>query len=88
MPLCVESVSGVLTLPATQPADISACSMIVLTGGEFSQINVLAQQQIAPYNAIDGAQIFTAMFVSTVSMYLVSRGFAEIVKQAKKAGRL
>ena len=85
MPLCVEVVSNALVMPAAQPVDISTCAMVVLTGGEFSQVNLLAQQQLAPYNAIDGAQLWAIMFTSTLLFYLSIRPMSEILKLVRSA---
>lgn len=88
MPLCIEQSGNTLQISANQPADISQCALVALTGGEYAQVNVLAQQQIAPYDLVNGAGIFAVMFVTTASFYLVTRSMAQIIKPLNLIKRL
>lgn len=76
----VESAGSVYLRVITNPADISSCSYVTLTGSEYLILSDVAQQASAPYEYADGAAAFSAMFVATITLYLVIRNMTEILR--------
>ena len=79
MPICLEQSTG-LQVSATQPTDISQCSLIVLSGSEYSQINLIALQASNPYSYDHGAQLYGFTLTFTLVLYVTIRQLTSFLK--------
>lgn len=59
-----------------------------LTSSEHQQVTDLIVQAESPYDYANGGKIFTAMLISTLSLYIMVRAMMEIYGAVKQARRL
>lgn len=77
----VQNVSGIDTLVAMPtPSDLSTCQNVVMSGSDYMTFINAVTVTSAPYDFVHGGLIFSAFFIPTLSLYLVTRSGAEILR--------
>jgi hypothetical protein len=76
---CFSIVSGQL-VQQIAPANLSTCQNVLLSGSDYLLFQNAVEASSVPYDAVQGALIFSAFFVPTLTMYLFVRSGSEILR--------
>lgn len=80
MPICVDFSSGQVVVANPQPADVSNCSAVVLSGAEFQG---LATADIFNISVADGLTISTAI----VGVWVIGWAFRALIITLKETDK-